>query len=289
MSKLQEEDWLFTEDLVPDDELIVCLLWEYLRESQTVRELALDWFAWSEKGQTDSSDQEQTALWGRMKNVIVKLNSPLQYDDFICRVLVQGFGLRKLLDCPWQQLDPTARKSIINNCAANPAAFIGYDFPHLKALNNTIDTKRNKGPVNLAKAMLGDLHPGQELMLVVVDWRYDESAIKDGIKRLADDLHRPEGIELEFRKASGLGRASEWRGKLNDLGVARLSRYHARQLELVESRAYKFLITNLSHVDPTAVEKKMSSSRRRFKASFRKILPFERRVPHCLSIPRFTR
>lgn len=287
---LKDSDWLFTKAQVPDHELVHCLLWEYHRESATVRQLALDWFAWFSKGPTPTSDQEQTALWARMKKLEVLVNSPLKIDNFLSQVVVQGFGLNQLLDCPWQQLNPDSRKAIIEGSTTNPPVYLGHVFPHLSILTESLKSRCNEDPFVLAKAMMPELAPGKEVLLVVVDWGlYDDNSVKDAFKHLGDNLDRPKGIKPQVRKASGLGRAAEWRGKLNDLGVARLSRYHARQLKEVEPRAYEFLATTLSDVGPTAVENKMASSRRRFKTSFREILPFEHRIPHCLSIPRFTR
>lgn len=287
---MADAEWRFTKDCVPDDELVACLLWEFLRESQTSRQLAQDWSEWFARGKTDNSDMEQTVLRGRTNKIKPSLNNPLRFDDFISMVVVQCFGFKKLIDSPWQRLSTAGRKYIVQRCNVNPPVFVGTDL-HLTMLNEAMRSKEpNEGEALVkAKAMMQDLNPGQELMLLVVDWaRYDNASIKKEFLKLIKELPRPDGIRPQVRKASGLGRLSEWRGKLSDLGISRLSRYQARQLKREMPNVYELLASTLSDAGPTAVERKMASARRRFKASFHEILTFEKKAPLCLVNSRFS-
>jgi hypothetical protein len=284
--RIPESEWRFSQDRVPDSELVPCLLWEFLRESQTVSRLVSEWakiFAAGEK------NLDQRPLRSRMEALKVRLNAPIRLSDFINHaVLTRGFN--RGIDLPWQHLAADAKKNLILTSTANPPVFVGYDL-HASLLEQALRRKDDGTALLQAKAMMPGWDNGKQLTLLVIDWgRYDDASIRAALQSLANDLKRPEGIEPQVQKASGLGRRTEWRGKLNDLGAARLSaRYSAVQLRTDMPVAFREFASKLSDRGPTALEKKLAAARRRFEASFHKLLPFEKQAPRCLAASRFTK
>jgi len=59
--EITDEDWNFTR--VSNNELVACLLWEFLRESPTAHHLAEDWVKWSES--RNPLVQKAEAAWQR--------------------------------------------------------------------------------------------------------------------------------------------------------------------------------------------------------------------------------
>jgi hypothetical protein len=287
---LTKDDWFFPKDGVPDDELILCLVWEYLRESQKARQLADDWSAFFEREEVDSLAPVEAMLLRRTYEIQVSLNTPLWLEAFVITLVRNKFGARQKLDIPWQSLPGKTRKDLVKECLPDPPVFVGKVFPHLEYLMAALKSSENNRTLLQAQATINVLTEKKEALLLIIDWeRYDDSYIKAAFESLIATLRRPPGIKPRVRRASGLGRASEWRGKLNDLGIARLSRFHPRQLAQVMPEAYDVIAKDLSDKGPTAVEKKMASARRRFNAAFHKILPFEKDMPLCLLNPRFRR
>jgi len=69
---LIEEDWNFSKERMPDDELVPCLLWEFIRESKTAQQLAQDW---TRLGTTGETEPDQNKLNERMRALKFNLKS----------------------------------------------------------------------------------------------------------------------------------------------------------------------------------------------------------------------
>lgn len=282
---ITEEEWRFTPDRLTDNELVPCLIWEFLRESQTVRSLVAEW---ADQFKLGKDAPDQAPLSARTQKLKVVINYPIRFDNMVSCIVSGAFGLNKLFEQPWQSLNPVFRQQVIGWGRINPAAFIGYDL-HAGLLCQALLEKKAANPapaVIPARAMIPILRKGCEAVVLVIDWaHYDDNEIAAAFDNLQAELvKRPDRIDRQVRKGSGLQRLAEWRAKLNDLGLARLSaRYQARQLKQVLPEAYNFIAATLSDEGPTAVEKKLAAARRRFRNSFREILPFEKRDPLCFA------
>mgnify|MGYP003394133637 CR=1 FL=1 len=67
---ISDADWWFSKDRVPDEELIPCLIWEFLSESQTVRQLVHDWQTWFERGEDPLLDRQVAERRVAMTNLL---------------------------------------------------------------------------------------------------------------------------------------------------------------------------------------------------------------------------
>jgi len=295
---LTEEDWNFSSDRVPDKQLVPCLLWEFLRESKTARQLAKDWIEFFTAAGVDAASRDDTSLLRRVWGLQFKLNHKLNMPAFVFHALGPAWGGRTLPDGPWQKLSPKTKQCLVELCeGVNRPVFIGTheDAALLaaaarRASTDAYNKNEEAAPHLPARAMIPFTTPGTgyEALCVVVDWgRYDDNGIREGFEKLAQVVikSRPKGIKPQVRKASGLGRKAEWRAKLNDLGLSRFSaRHHARVLQREMPQAYKRIAQSLSHdASATDLEKKLNRARARFEASFRSILPFEKSPPVCLA------
>lgn len=289
MQHLRDSEVIFSKERVPNRELFACLLWEFFRESKTVHELASDWKKLFKSGE---QFPDQSSLWQRTSEIKPAINHPLRVEDYVSMVVVQCFGFHDGIKTPWQDLPAATKQKLIENSAANPPVFIGYDL-HASAFHSALSDKERTSEDFLVKAtaMMPGHEQGKELVLLVVDWaRYDDNAIKDGVASLFKNLTRPSGIKPQVRKGSGLGNPNEWRGKLNDLGATRAFAHHAAsELKWKHLNIYDFFAAKLTDKGPTAVAKKLAAARRRFEVSFPNVLPFEKTSPVCLSCSRFTK
>jgi hypothetical protein len=282
---MSEDEWRFTQDRLTDNELVPCLIWEFLRESQTVGSLVAEW---AEQFRLGKDAPDQAPLSAKTQKLKVVINYPILLDDMVFCIVAGAFGLNKLFEQPWRSLAPAFREKVIGWGAINPAAFIGYDL-HAGFLQQTLREKQAADPDAVrmpARAMIPIPREGCEAVVLVIDWaHYDDNEIAAAFEKLhADLMKRPEKIIPQVRKGCGLQRSAEWRSKLSALGLARLSaRYQATQLKRVLPEAYDFIAATLSDKGPTAVEKKLAAARRRFRNSFREVLPFEKRDPLCFA------
>ncbi len=293
---------------MPDNELVPCLLWEYLRESQTARQLAREWRELFTAA--DAAKRDQAPLAIRTQSLPVKINHELRIPDFMyCAVAIVS-GFHGLSGVSWRSLTPNAKRFLREPCESiNPPAFIGLEM-HARVLAEDATRRFNEelartpsttGPVSLeelrkqpplripeARATLNyfkqpDSH--YEAFCVVVDWkRYDNSAIKTALNDLTKKIlaSRPAGVEPQIRSGwtkRNEGENSEWRGKLQSLGRARL---HWRcdgvpHLRHAYSDAYAWLANNLgADKGNRAIGKSLSDGAARFKEAFWEILPFEK-------------
>jgi len=294
--QLTEDDCNF--DRVPGRELVACLLWEYLLESQTAQELAQDWCAWvghAARGENDN----QAELFARTKTLTFKLNHKLNMPEFLIRAVGPAWGFGRLTNVPWQELHPKTKQWLVEPCErVNEPVFIGREMHAAqladdakKRLNEEFDKIRDGDTLSMppARAPLRffTVGPGWESLCVVVDWgRYDNAAIRKAFHRLGDDIikTRPKGVKPQARTGSGLQRATELRGMLNELGLARLFGHYgsAVTLRTQNPRAYARIAKTLSDKGITAVQKKLDGATRRFLDRFHEILPFEGGSPLCV-------
>jgi|GEM_PF-2562489 len=285
---LTENDWNFPKGRVPDEELIPCLLWEFLRESVTVRDIARDWAAWIALGK---AAPDQTPLSLRTQQIRPVINAPFT-DTFIHSVCAQCFGFAKWFDQPWQSLSEKTRRNLTDSNRTNPALFVGYGL-HATGFVQAMREKRaeSSDPLVQARAMLPESFGDQEAVLLVIDWgRYDDAKIRAEFSTLVDALPRPEGIKPTVQSGSGLQNPNEWRGKLNSLGMARIyARYDATQLSATHPSVYRAVAKGLSDDGPVSVAKKLRAARKRFEESFATLLPFESKPPLCITSSRLTR
>jgi len=292
---IAEEDWNFSR--VPDNELVPCLLWEFLRESPTARQLAEAWAAWSghmKRGEPDN----QSELWKMMEKLRFKVNAPLNLEAFKT-ILVGAWAFEKLWDIPWQKLSPGTKAKILYYCmAVNPPVFVSVGDLHVgmlhkaasKAFSEACEKTPDGGTLTLppARTILPYAPRGTavEAFCVVVDWgRYDNEIIKDAFAELGAEIAktRPKGIIPQKQKGPGIGKGTELRGKLNSLGHARLRGFYkaAETLRTQNRAAYNFVAKRLKDDGFTAVQKSLGDARRRFKSQFREILQTTER-PLCL-------
>lgn len=283
---MSRDDLYFNQELIPHDELVLCVLWEFCRESPRIRTLAKEWQTLAPRAADWMRPSKAfTCLQRQTRALLPEINAPVWPESVSFEVVQLRLCIGNQLSLPWQKLPADQRKQIVHACRACPPVYGGYGWYHVKRLKDLLrgtegDTRQD------ARAV--DPETQEELILLVINWKdYDDNYIRGALHRLAEQVHRPTGIKPLLRKGSGLGRASEWRGKLKDLSIARLSRFHARQLLKEMPDVYSQVAEGLSDKGTTAVEKRMASARRRFELSFRKILPFETVVPICLATSRF--
>ena len=228
---LTEEDWNFSKERVPDDELVPCLLWEFFRESPVAQQLINDWI-----NLPDKPDSEQEKLWKRMKTLCLRVNHEIHLQEFINSALGPAFKYGGLKKGPWQNLHPQARKRLsgfANN--VNPPVFISTGDFHLGPLAQMVAKQVKKlddeyvsgSQYSLPEARgileIGTWGKKWEAMCIVVDWTaYDDETIRKAFAKLAAGLKRPPGIIPRKRTGAGLGNPNEWRGKLNSLGRTRI-------------------------------------------------------------------
>lgn len=283
------EEWCFAKSRVPDKELVPCLLWEYLRESQTVRKLASEW---QDLFKRHGSDEEQAALWQRMQELEININHPLRLWDFMVTVIVQTFGFRDLIDCPWQGLSDKIKSSLCESCRLNSPAFVGMDWD-ASIFNNLVGQKRTASGRTCidAKVRLAKPFDGMEGILLVVDWaNFDDAAIKESLAELVNGLERPEHLKPKFRKEPGQQRRTEWRGKLQSLGMARIHAFqHPKILKSQLPAAYEHFTHGLDDKGPTALQKKLAAGSKRFENAFHQVLTFDRRPPRCIASGRLAK
>lgn len=100
---LTEADWNFSPDRVPDWELIPCLLWEYLRESATVRQLALDYSSTPARAE----DRIWNKLFKKQTAIRFRINHELDIPEFVDRAFNPQYRkARNPTRLPWQKLPP---------------------------------------------------------------------------------------------------------------------------------------------------------------------------------------
>ena len=295
---LTVDEWDFKK--VPDTELIPCLLWEFLRESQTAQRLGREWA--DAFGRKDPSF-DQTQLMQKTWTFRMVINFSINLQEFTSCAICQHFGFGGLSGVSWQKLPASCKSHLSEPCRINPAAFIGRGR-HASILARETTKKESiaeaaytqeSHPDGLAypdsRALLPDPFRGWEAFLLVVDWQqYDDNAIRYEFQKLASKIigTRPKGFKPRVRKESGRGRKTEWRGKLKDLGLTRIAaRYHAGQLKKEMPAAYKEIAKTISDTGPTAVQKKLDEARRRFEDSFHSLIQEEEDHPVCLAESRF--
>ncbi len=307
---LTQDDWDFSPDGVPNEELIPCLLWEFLRESPTAQTLGRDWSAWikrcGELRAHGENEPDQRPLWKRLSALQPAINKAVRLDDFLCRTVVQAWGFKGLAQTPWQRLSPQAKDFLSEPCVyVNKPVFVGFGL-HASDLAQSmaeLDRKASDKPPDggvlhlpSARAPLRFFGEAtQEAFCIVVDWgRYDNTAIQDAFAKLAHEIitTRPEGVQSQTWKGSGAEGESDWRSKLQNIGLTRLYAAHSgvSGLRRTNSKAYDFiqsLMKNQNDDGPTAVQKKLTQAKKLFEGNFHKVLPFEKAAPICLSRSRF--
>ncbi len=303
---LTDEDWNFSPARVPNNELVACLLWEFLRESQTAQKLVQDWRAW--RGHTARGEKDnQAELWARMKTFRLNPNHKLNIPDFIFNAVFKISAWHELANVPWQTLPSGAKKALLEPCErVNDPVYIALaeqvgemahqvDKRWQDEVNNTTDGG-TLSPV-FARALLHLFKRDTcvEAICIVVDWgRYNDKAIKDGFTQLAEDIlnTRPKDQSPQYHKARGKkNEEAALRPKLKNLGLTRLSCGWGgiSALRRQNPQAYEFIKSLLTGDDKSQadVEKLVSKARKTFEKNFRLILPFENARPLCLSRSRF--
>jgi len=264
-SPLTREDWDFS--IVPDPELVPCLLWEFLRESETAHRFVNEWKLREEKlgPPNPNSDPEYLERINRcFKNFRFKINHAFHQNLFIYSALNGNVPF----STPWKKI-PAEPKQLLKDgvlIVERPVAIVppfGF-FPMFDDQSETFRVRVRYG-------------------------LYDDNAIRHEITtKFADAIIkcRPKGVAPQARQESGKGRNSEWRGMLNSLGLARLAgRYTARQLQTEMPEVYRHVAESRSDKVTSAVQNKLRDASRRFRKRFQEILPFEKRPPLCLRRP----
>lgn len=302
--QLTEEDWNFAR--VPTNELVACLLWEFLRESQTAQKLVSDWCAWL--GHTERGEQHnQAELFARMKALTVKINRNLYIPDFIQDAVLKISACHKFANEPWQKLPEGAKLALRESCdRVNKPVYIALalqaDEMNCQVQRRSEEIEKNtpdggtlatvfaRAPLQVFKR-----DTSAEAICIVVDWgRYNVQAIVKGFEVLAKRIieTRPQGVVPQCGKGRGK-KADEaaLRPQLKNLGLARLNtRYDGiTALEKHNPAAYRFIKTVLNKASPSqeAIEKLLSKAKTTFEKNFHEALPFEHAEPLCIARSRF--
>jgi len=295
-SPLSRTEWDFSG--VPDNELVPCLLFEYLRESATAQRLsnALLPLAHPTKGWHDDA----RVLLEQVEQMRISINHPLNTPHFINMAIIPivAWNIHEQLKSPWQQLSPKPKLYLTQSCTeVDAAAYFADSDVYTDQLANAMreavieDIHADKDAPAILKAMadvnLKGSYPGRKVFGIVADFaRYDDNGIRAAMALRTEEIirSRPAGIKPQFRRESGRGRNAEWRGVLNSLGMARLSvRYKAHVLRAKLPDAYAQITDSLADKGTTAAQKKLDGARNRFLNRFHKILPFEKLPPLCLN------
>ncbi len=301
MSKipLTEEDWNFSEERVPDNELVPCLLWEYLRESQTARKYSQGWA----KLRAEKKDV-RAALGPRLQQIVngITINHHLVLHDFVINILEDAWGRNPRTIIPWQKLLAQGKKRMAEPCnLVNPPVYISTGYFHLDQLKESVDAAVKSSEAKLpdgrrvgyppARAMLKYLTrgPGCEAFCIVVDWgRYNKNAIKAAFKKLADDITKspPQGITPQSKKGQGRNKPRDWRAKLQRLGLARIRSYSnavgdltEAQKELVRQRRRESPKTRNSQHTDSEIWQSLWDAKKDFTDTFKEIMTFEKQPP----------
>ena len=300
---LIEEDWNFSKLRVPDDELVPCLLWEFLRESKTARTLAKDWV---EFGTPGGATSDQNLLWERMRALKFSLNHKIEMTEFIDWALGPSWMTKRLANISWQKLPLKTRQKLAEPATTiNEPVFLSMGNLHTMHIDRTMqkltteadDTLVNGigAPYPPARAMLESLTRGKgcEAFCIVVDWgRYDDEAIRESFTKLAVTIKRPPGIIPQVKKGAGLGNPNEWRGKLNGLGRTRIHCYYngVETLKRMNQPAYEWVVARSKDKGTTSATKILDAAKGRFLEAFQEIFPFEQgNLPLCVANSRFAR
>lgn len=287
---LTEAEWLFDKDRVPDSELIACLLWEYLRESQTVAELAQEWREFHARGAKGSCSK----LLERTMRIQPELNFPFERHDFVARLVQIEFGLEGRFGVPWQQLPKGCRAEYARWASVAPAVFVTGPA-YLRDFRSALAEFECADPLHPNRVVLrrnaSKRIVGQELVLLVINWpAYDDGQIRAALEEFAKSQRRPEDVQPAIKAGRGLGRTAELRGKLRSLGAARLqARYPVAQLKREVPTAYDHWVRKLADNGPTAVDKALRAARKAFENSFKGIFGAKEKTPLCLVHSRLAR
>lgn len=293
---LVKEDWDFSE--VTDSELVSCLLFEYLRESPTARQL-----------ETDLKAGANAEVLNRLHALRFKINHRLDMPRFIENALDSAWETgEELLNTPWQKLPPRAKEILIYHCErVEKPAYISTLVDEVRELSKhmllgsyrdqkAFEVNHDAPATTYACVPLDDLDGGEGrvgFMVIVNSGRYDHNAIRAEIANdVANQIIKslPKGVTPQVRMESGLGRLNEFRGILNSLGWARLSaRYTAREIKTNMPKIYAQIAKPLGDDGHTAVQKKLDSARHRCVARFHKILPFEKHPPLFIQHSRYAK
>ena len=309
--RLTDEDYRFSEDRVPDRELVACLLFEFLRESATAQKLTRGLIEkLKSRGLLGLGfvGDDATRFLKQVETLRFGINHPLDMSGFIYCALVPipKWDFIGLLNNPWQQLRPDVKQTLTQCCTeVTKAAFISDSEIETDQLAEAMreavirDMEAGKDAPLTAKAIADVVHkgsyPGRKIFGVVADYaRYDDNAIRAALDLVKEEIirNRPKGIKPQVRKESGLGRPDDWRGKLNSLGRTRLYCHYdgVDALKRGNPTAHQWLVAGLTDKGDRAALKALADAKGRFVRAFHEILPFEKgALPLCVANSRFNR
>ncbi|MGB7748782.1 MAG: hypothetical protein WBN75_16020 [Verrucomicrobiia bacterium] len=243
-------DWNF--DNVPDDELAVCRLWEYARESETIRKI------WQQSVSAAFDNTMPKEKRDAIRKEFYQLFNGLGRASILFQAGIYGFGGKNQYENfhspfpqPWQELSKEQRHILMETAAWN----VRYDCPtpgfmrahhayihalaklyHPKSMKEVFGRDGGIGVTEFYHAgkKLRAICPnlmcagGTEILLVEIEWGEftNEELVKDFAQWLKEN--EPEGVQRPDRRGH---KNRDMRVALDRLGMMRLlHRFTLREL-----------------------------------------------------------
>ncbi len=270
-------EWNF--DAVPESELIACCWWEYARESTTLRE----WVALPVKNSKPISRNEQARRWKFLLSI-------MRYSQLFNECVFSPFPTVDdplSFPAPWQMLSPDERKK-----RSYPVLLEHVRKPAERACSGTVSLLGEKAATAYSKwcrevsrrrrmmptPFVQEISGEREVVAFEVLWgHFSNSKIKAAFAEWVD-ANRPPPIP---EPSDGSGKKPiDWRKKLRDLGVLRLTkRWTPGQFRYIPGAAVYFAGWEHSQ---------FSAARKRALENFHELLPFlnPRELPIHARTPR---